>query len=447
MIERSQALLIALMLVGAPILGGGKSIYTLLFLELSGLLLLALTLGKNDLKIKFPKLVWVNLIFGLALPLIYLIPLPQSIWENLPGRTQFLAPLTWYNANAPTPIWLSLSLVPEKTVHAALSLIPLVAIFLAVASLTSANLIRLSYLLMTLASIEALWGIAQYTTQLTSLFPFGAHNHATASPDAIGSYLNRDHFVALLYMVLPIALGQLFCSFRKKTTNYKETQLATETIIKLILITLAILLLILGATLSRSRAGIFLTILALVVSTVMFARHLGGKRSASLVSTLIIGSLGLALSIGINPILNRFIALDPFEDGRWGYFKVAIEGIQQFFPIGTGPSTFQEIYRGLQTYDQMGFLNHVHNDYLELVFETGVFGILFIALGLLAYIIGWLRLRTALLWDEQHFLKVSAGLGAGLLFLHALVDFNFHTPANALVFSLLLSIFLKEKES
>lgn len=446
MIERIQFFLIALMLIGAPILGGGKSVYSLLFLELLGIVLLGLILWQRDYVDKFSRITWITLALGLSLPILYLIPLPLSLWELLPGRSQFLEGLNWYKTHEGSLPWLSLSLVPEKTVHAILALIPLLAVFLAVSAQSSFNLIKLSYLLILLASIEAIWGIAQYTTQIPTLFPFGAHDNTAASNDAIGSYLNRDHFVALLYMVLPIALGQFFYRFKNKKLSYKENGFDTGGIIKTTLLIIAIVLLTLGAMLSRSRAGIFLTIVALIASTIVFARHIGGKRSASLISTIIISTIGIALSIGMIPILNRFIALDPFEDGRWSYFEVTLGGIKQFFPIGTGPSTFQEIYRTMQPYDHAGFLNHVHNDYLELVFECGLLGLIFLGLGFLSYLKGWFKIRKAQ-WDEMQFLKTACGLSVGLLLIHALVDFNFHTPANALVFSLLLSIFLKEKES
>lgn len=445
MIERLQFFLIAIMLLGAPLIAGGKSTYSLLFLEITGLLLLGITLWQDTYRDKLSKLVWITLIFGILIPLLYLLPIPLRLWEALPGRSAFMDAVTWYNLQTKETPWLSLSLVPEKTIHAFLALIPLLAILLTTLVQTNTNLVRLTYLLIVLASIEALLGIAQYNTQNESLFPFGSHGNRPSGSDAIGSYINRDHFVALMYMTLPLALSQLFYRVGAKelTQNYKEQGIKAQLIIALILIILANLVLITGAALSRSRAGIFLAILGIVISTLVFARHIGGKRSTGLASTLIISSLGVIGGLGMLPILNRFIALDPFEDGRWGYFQVAIEGIQRFFPIGTGPSTFQDIYRTIQPYDQIGFLNHVHNDYLELIFECGIFGILFIILFFLAYLANWFNLRS-IKWTEIKFIKIACGISTLLLLIHALVDFNFHTPANALVFSFLLAVFLRK---
>lgn len=447
MIPRLQFLLLTSMLLGTPLIAGGKSINSLLFLEIIGIMLLAITLLQGEIASRLSRILWITLIVGISIPLVYIIPVPLSLWEILPGRERYVDALVEYNALTNNYPWLSLSLVPEKTVHAFLALIPLAAVFLATLTQSSSSQLKLVYVLIALACLEALLGIAQYTTQLEIFFPFGAHNDKATSDDAIGTYINRDHFVALLYLTLPLVLSQFFWHIGNKAFihRYRQDGFRTQAMVKLVVIILAVLCITLGATLSRSRAGIFLIVLGLLLSTILFARHIGGKRGISIASTLVIASIGIASSIGIIPVLNRFVALDPFEDGRWWYFQVAIEGIKQFFPLGTGPSTFQEIYRTIQPYDQLQFLNHVHNDYLELIFETGIIGIIFVGLFLIVYIQGWRNL-SKLSWDETRFMKVASGIGVTLLLIHALVDFNFHTPANALVFSFLMGVFIKRKE-
>ena len=338
-------------------------------------------------------------------------------------------------------------MVPEKTVHAFLALLPLIAVFIGALALEAEQLLKISYVLILLAFIQTILGVTYYTTKTGFLFTFSVYETKEVNLGVFGTYINRDHFVALLYMILPLALSQFFYRLGNKAIarHYKHHGFSTAHIIILFLSVVSSLFIIVGITLSASRAGIFLGLIAVILSTLIFARHVGGKRSTSLASTLAIVSIGVASSIGIIPVLNRFIALDPFEDGRWGYFQVALEGIKQFFPLGTGPSTFQELYRTIQPYDQLQFLNHVHNDYLELVFETGVIGIVFVALFFMVYIQSWMNLRK-FTWDEIRFLKTAAGISITLLLLHALVDFNFHTPANALIFSFLLAVFLKRKE-
>ncbi|WP_298609409.1 O-antigen ligase [uncultured Thiothrix sp.] len=446
MTENLKFYLTAIMLLFAPLIAGGKSLPSLLGLELIGTLLLGIITWQDTLGQRLSKLAWFTLFLGLSIPILYLIPIPATWWEVLPGRAKYVEGLNWYQYFTNTSPWLSLSLVPEKTVHALLALIPLLAIFLATLTLSSKNILKLTYLLIILAVTEAILGILNYTAHTGFIFTFGLNNREI-SPSVSGTYINRDHFSALLYMTLPLTLGEFFYRVGNKAIryNYKEKGIQTHDILGLLLIITANIFLIIGAVLSGSRAGIFLIVLAIAVSSLLFASHIGGKSSASLTSSLIVAILGISLSIGVIPILNRFIGQDPLEDARWEFYQLTWTAIKQFFPLGTGPSTFQEVYRTLQPYDQIDFLNHVHNDYLELVFEIGLLGVVFTLLFFLVYIQGWLNLRTTA-WDKTRFLKVASGISIGLLLIHTLVDFNFHVPANALIFSMLLGIFIKRKE-
>lgn len=91
------------------------------------------------------------------------------------------------------------------------------------------------------------------------------------------------------------------------------------------------------------------------------------------------------------------------------------------------------------TYDGL-IVEHVHNDYLEGLAETGIVG------GLCGLAFLWLlfgQCRTSFSAPQGHF---SRGLHAGAiaavcgLLFHSLIDFNLHIPSNALLF--LVQVFL-----
>ena len=117
--------------------------------------------------------------------------------------------------------------------------------------------------------------------------------------------------------------------------------------------------------------------------------------------------------------------------------------IKQFFPLGSGPGTFQSVFLAFQPPSLQKFINHAHNDYLELFFETGIFGILLIALLVITYIYGWFNLRSNQ-WGRFQFIQVATGISLLLMSLHGFTDFNFHTPANVIFFAFLSGIFLHQ---
>lgn len=158
---------------------------------------------------------------------------------------------------------------------------------------------------------------------------------------------------------------------------------------------------------------------------------------------MIIGitALGIASSIGLIPVLSRF-GQDPVEDVRWEIFTHTWTAIKQFFPFGSGLGTFQPVFMAFQPPELPQFVNHAHNDYLELLLETGLWGVILISLFVLAYIAGWLALRHHHSWSRFHFIQTAAGISLFLMGLHSFVDFNLHLPANSIFFAFLAGIFL-----
>jgi O-antigen ligase len=101
---------------------------------------------------------------------------------------------------------------------------------------------------------------------------------------------------------------------------------------------------------------------------------------------------------------------------------------------GTGLGTLQTVFPAYETQYDGKIVNHSHNDYLEMLAETGVAGGICCAwfLGALFFI----SLRQVLQRDKSFAasLHLSGLLGCSAFLVHSLVDFNLHIPANALLF-------------
>jgi O-antigen ligase len=441
-IEHTRFFLVAIMLVVPVFLYSGKTAYALLLLEVTGGLLLAATLMKPDTNTGLSKLGLFTIVTLLLIPVLYLIPVPLSLWESLPGRSPYLEAVDILLSHDRNP-WLSLSIIPQKTLHALLALTPLIAIFLATASLPENKQLQLVYIFIGVASFQAFLGLVQYTNPQAHW----AFLELSGKGNASGTYLNRDHFSALMHISLPVCIALIACNIGSSRANRQRHSANTNALTrlqKLLIFSCAALLILLGGIFSRSRAGVFLIMLAIILSTLLFARHIGGKRSAGMAATIATLGLGSAVSIGLIPVLNRFIVKSPTEDLRWTFFADAWEGIKTFSPLGSGPGTFQEIYRTLQPVERLQFINHVHNDYLELLYETGVAGGFILLLFLLLYVQGWVKIKLYQ-WDSYRFVKTAAGLSLFLIALHSIVDFNMHTPANAVFVVFLAALFLSRQ--
>jgi O-antigen ligase len=431
----------SILLIAAPLLYSGKTALALMLLEFLGIALLACVVWFTALRQHFHRPVLLFITVGLGLTALYLLPIPQAQWETLPGRAFYLEVAHWLQQQHIEPRF-SLSLIPDETLIAFLSLLPPLALFLAVGGLSNERTQQLVIVFLGIAALEASIGLIQYASNNPTFF-FGIPPNGQS---AQGTYLNRDHFAALMEMALPIAIGLTLYTLGNHHRHRDENGTSWLTFHQTLIYGSLMLLILLGGIFSRSRAGVFLSIVAVLLSSLTFARHIGGKQSAGI--TAVFGTIagGLAVSIGLVPILNRFVTQDPLEDGRWEIFKHSVEGIKTFFPFGSGPGTFPDVYRGFQPIEQMMFINNAHNDYLELLFEMGIAGAFIIAAFVLLYLYGWVKLWGKQ-WTQLHFIQNAAGIGIFIILLHSFADFNLHTPANMIAFTFLCGLFFRKTES
>ncbi len=428
----------ALMILCIPWYASGKSAISLLILEvLGGIQLLILCCGHTrSSRYGLGVLVWLFLLFLVLGTAAYLLPLSFEQWSSLSGRERFAPAIEWLQANGESPA-LSASLVRERTVSSLILLLVLISLFVSVALQTDRLKKYLLILLLIVAAVQGILGVIQFSTRLDQ-WAFFDNPAGTAA----GTYLNRDHFSALMYMMLPISLGLLANYFSQLNSRATDNQYSLVNVLGLALL---VILFVCAALFSTSRAGIALTVLAMLLSLLAFALPVGGWKSAGIMGIVLVTSVGAAMSVGIVSALNRFIAINPFEDARWEFFTHAITGIKTFWPIGSGVGTFQEVYATLQPVEQARFINHVHNDYLELLFETGIIGAIILIFALLIYLKSWFSLRK-IKWTEMKFIRVAAGISLLLLLLHELVDFNLHTPFNQVVFIVFCAIFVAKAQ-
>jgi O-antigen ligase len=451
-LEENQGLwvMLAAVLLFAPIFWAGNAPLPLIALELAALVLLALFWAqrKEQRKISIPELI---IVAGIILiPLLQLIPLPMEFWaEVLPGRMFYAEGLREaLGEQSSSERWRSIALIPSAGETAWLALLPPIAVFLATRSLSSHQLQKLIYLFLGIAVFQAVLGLIQYGAGPESFFRLGNQYY---NDSAVGTYVNRNHLAGLLEMALPVALALLIATIGKPSELLHQRGRWRQRLLswgsrrgnQSILYAMMALVILLGIVFTRSRAGIMLAMLGLILSFFAFSGRIGGRKLYSTVGVLAFAGAILALEIGLAPIFSRFAALDdPMREGRWAIFAGTLQAINEFFPFGSGSGSFAEVFHRFQPADFLGgFIHRAHNDYLEWIMVGGLPAAILIAASLLLCCRQWIKV-----WRWKHdsnfyFIQIGAGMGVFLLLLHTLVDFNLHIPANAIFFAFLLGIF------
>lgn len=439
--ENLLVLIASGLIIFAPLFRSGKTSLALMTIELMGIALLLIIFWGSLAKDRLEKPIRWFLIGSLLGALVYLIPLPQAVWEQLPGRTLYAEHLAWLNTNYSAWSYQALSLIPIRTIAGLLALLAPLALFLTAISLPARKVTWLILVLLLTAFSQAVLSMGQYFIQDQDLF-----FRVWSGGVPLGTYINQNHFVAFMEMVEPLAIGLMMMAILSQNLG------ATLKIILATFFGLISLALTFTPLLTTSRMGAALLILSILLSFWAMTTPEIRKKVAAPIFALRFVLLILAIVIQLN-VLQQIVTITYADrlapqaalgDLRWVLYSTTFEAIQNFFPLGAGPGTTPQAYQLYQPTTINLFVNHTHNDFIELILDMGVLGLLIICLLMFFYIKRWQQL-----WQDKSsgfkLLQTGAGVGILLALLYSLTDFGLHTPANAIFFAFLFGVFLHKE--
>ena len=333
--------------------------------------------------------------------------------------------------------WRALSLDPEATIRASLTLIPGVAMFFAVLTCDLPARWWLLAVAVTAAMLSLALGLAQIAGGAGSgLYLYNSLHQGMPT----GFFTNRNHQGALLALVPALAAALVigFPVVSRRANRSKIGQVA----ITAALSTPAIL----GVLATGSRAAAMLLALSvasaslmLLVSTQTWVRRWQlGLLAAGLVIGLGLIYLLVHMSGGsaVGALAERGVI---GEDQRFDFWPDVVFAIGQYFPVGSGIGTFEPVFNAAESLSIVGphYVNHAHNDFLEIAVEAGAPG-----LALLFAFLAWGGWRTAHVWriqaaDAGVTMARAASVAIAMLVLHSIVDY----PLRTLALSTLLGMF------
>jgi O-antigen ligase len=379
-----------------------------------GLIALAYPIARPRLQEdRFFGLLLIGVLLLLALQFV---PLPPSVWGAFPGRRELIE---MYAQSGVSPPWASLALRQGEAARSALSILPGVALCLAVITLDNAERKALIWLVIVFALLNAPLGMLQllggndsplYIYQITN---FGS---------AVGFFANRNHFAALFFCALPF-VAVLLAS--KEQAAGVPTWIAGA---------ICAGILFLGLSISGSRSALVLGGVSIVATLLYVARSqirdlMKGQYAWVSIGIFALLMLPLALGAGLVTILERFEGEDLAEDGRWTFAKVTLGAIKDFFPAGAGLGSFQQIYQLREPANTVisPIINHAHNDWLEIAMELGLPGLILAG----AFVL-WLgrKILQQSSGDNIESRLARAGLVAMMLLtIHSIWDYPLRTIA------------------
>ena len=279
-----------------------------------------------------------------------------------------------------------------------------------------------AWVMMGFGGCYAFFALAQELTSNGKIFWI----HSLKFHGAIyGSYVNHNHYAGLMEMLVPIpfvvSMGHLFRGGKRALIGSCAVLMAVTIF------------------LSGSRGGM----LAFAFEMVLFAALTWGKRRNPRIAlgAMVVCILILALLIFLGEggrVLGRLGDLSPGI--RLNITKDSLRMFLNRPVLGWGLGTFPTVYPSYRSFYTNLFVNEAHNDYAQLLVETGLlgFGLMLLFLGRLY----WYGLSTSRRWEFQWdgALSLAALLGCTGILLHSFVDFNLQIPANAAMFYVLCGL-------
>lgn len=247
-----------------------------------------------------------------------------------------------------------------------------------------------------------------------------------------GPYVNHNHYAGLFEVLLPLAIGAVLASPQRHFLK--------------LLGSFAVLLGLVSVLLCSSRGGTIALVveLGLLLLIVSFA---GSEARKMAVLVALAGTvLAAVLFVWLDPgrVLNRWEATARAPEMAAGArIDIAADSVQMFgrHPVlGVGSGTYEVAYPPYQSWTTDRVVDHAHNDYLELLAETGVAGgfLLVVFLGVF-FRQAFLGIRERSVRPED-WMRTCAVIACCGLLVHSFTDFNLHIPANAAWFCAALGL-------
>lgn len=330
----------------------------------------------------------------------------------------------------------TISLEPNSTLLTAIHML-LLCIFLGACLAyldTAARLRRIALVLTIFGFIYAFYAILQSVLSPDKIY--GLYDPVAAVP--FGSFVNRHNFAAIIEMLISIPLGLLF--------------VGAVTPDKRLLYVVAVMLMGSALLLSGSRGGLVALGLQLIFLVLISSRSSAHKRTGlkiALSLLLVLGVIGGAIFTGGDTSLTRFAesaARQNISSDRFEIWSITLKVIGDNLLFGTGLGAYATAFTKFDTAAGVARVEQAHNDYLQVVSDAGIVGLVLGGLFLFLLVREGLR-HTVTPNTFRRGIAVGAFTACFGILVHSMFDFVLHVTAVAVMFLLMMAIMVASGRS
>jgi O-antigen ligase len=250
-----------------------------------------------------------------------------------------------------------------------------------------------------------------------------------------GPYVNHNHYAGLMEMLVPIPLVLALTHLASSRTRAVAGAVAA----------------MMAGTifLSGSRGGMLAIVTEFVILSALLVKQKRSLRTSIGVGVFLALVMGLLTWIGGAELSKRIASVGASHSEIASDVRTIInrDGLKMFLKkpvLGWGLGTFPVVYPQFRSFYTNFFVNQAHNDYLQLLVETGLLG--FATMLWFLWTLYSRAIRKMKNWPSEisGAVALSCVLGLSGILVHSAVDFNLQIPANAALFYVLCTIAASE---
>ncbi|MDD5681457.1 MAG: O-antigen ligase family protein [Candidatus Omnitrophica bacterium] len=272
---------------------------------------------------------------------------------------------------------------------------------------------KLAWLIISIGSVLSAYGILQY---------FGILGHGWWFPREFlaSTYVNHNHLAGYLELAIPLAIAML---------------------VRVKLITAPFLVIMITAFILAQSRGAWLSLsVSLIAMVALFVKKGSIKRKNLIVLILLLAIVVSFLFFARGVISDRLSSTSTVQEydtstaTRLLIWRGTADLIKHNPLIGCGIGDYVWAFPRFRPEGLNVQANFAHNDYLQAAAEMGILAPL-----LMVWIFCTI-MYSVIRQDKIDLVRIGCATGILSLFLHGMVDFNFHIPANMLLFTVYVAI-------
>jgi O-antigen ligase len=259
-------------------------------------------------------------------------------------------------------------------------------------------------------------------------------------------FMNRNDFAGWLIMAIPLAAGYTIARIqsRRRPGEPFDPEIALDD--TGMLLGVALFVMTAGLIASMSRSGLAGGFAGLMVF-VLLSR---GRMSARWIVGLLVGLSGMvvlaAMYANVSLLTERLgSTVSEGMAGRFAIWRQTWPMVRDFWPVGSGVGTYQQVMVLYQTSSRLFYISHADNEYLQVLAEGGALLGIPVAAAIVAFAVAVIRqLRT----DHTPLYWVRAGAASGLVAVAVqnLWEMTLRVPANGVLLAILAAVALHESD-